>query len=132
MTNNWILGNQPFWRRLLTWVNVKLIFIISLFAAGKRPHKAIDSLGTVENLFSSLLLSKHHLKQQLRILVAMIATSRNLLLLWLFVTSASGLPWFGPHQTLSATSTANWSPVPTKAPHELLKRDLYPVSLCGW
>ncbi|KAN0089715.1 hypothetical protein V8E51_019975 [Hyaloscypha variabilis] len=51
---------------------------------------------------------------------------------WLLLTPVSALPWFGPQETFSATATADWSPVPTNGEHELFKRGLYPVNLCGW
>jgi hypothetical protein len=51
---------------------------------------------------------------------------------WLLLTPVSALPWLGPQETFSATATADWSPVPTNAEHELFKRGLYPVNLCGW
>ena len=56
----------------------------------------------------------------------------SLWLSWLILTAVSALPWSGPRETVSATATADWSPVPTNEVHELIKRDLYPVSLCGW
>jgi hypothetical protein len=51
---------------------------------------------------------------------------------WLLLTPVSALPWFGPQETFSATATADWSPIPTNGEHDLFKRGLYPVDLCGW
>ncbi|RDW58798.1 hypothetical protein BP6252_13274 [Coleophoma cylindrospora] len=63
---------------------------------------------------------------------------RSSLPLLFLIRIVSPFPWQGPRQTESATSTANWTPVPTSGSNEdisfleLIRRDIYPVSVCGW
>lgn len=56
-------------------------------------------------------------------------------LLWLLISAVSGLRWPGPQETIVATATADWTPVPTNNPgntiHELFERELYPPNFCG-
>ena len=51
------------------------------------------------------------------------------------VSLVSGFPWPGAQKTHEAGNTANWSPAPTTRRDkglDLLKRDVFPVSVCGW
>ncbi|CZR56669.1 uncharacterized protein PAC_06558 [Phialocephala subalpina] len=63
---------------------------------------------------------------------------RTFLLILALLNLGTALPWQGPQPTQSATSTANWTPAPTSNPNddisflELVRRDIYPVSVCGW
>ncbi|KAL2072093.1 hypothetical protein VTL71DRAFT_11436 [Oculimacula yallundae] len=58
---------------------------------------------------------------------------------WLLITTVSGLQWFGPQETVSATATADWTPAPTgtaeDSAHKLFNRQAlgaYPANLLGW
>jgi hypothetical protein len=61
-------------------------------------------------------------------------SSLSFLLLSSAFTMSSALPWSGPRPT-DSYDAVDWTPEPTGVPQpkvEIIERDSYPVSVCGW